>query len=265
MTRHISLVSLKPSLHAMRCLALSAAILLPILPVGSVALAAPPTTLTFGADTPGMHGSKLGFLVFSEAFKRMGISLQLSYLPIARRTAMEDSGEVDGDMGRVYKFGDEHPNLVRVQEPWTEMRFALYASKPALKMTSLDELKSKDLAVEYRRGVLYCENKLKSLGLKHLSDITNEIQALKKLSANRIDLYCDLENQVRSTLSQQEFENEKDIFMALDLGGLPIHAYVHKKHAALAPELSEILKKMKAEGLIEVYRKQIDRELKITR
>lgn len=35
---------------------------------------------------------------------------------------------------------------------------------------------------------------------------------------------------------------------------IPLHAFLHHKHAALAPRLAEALRQMKAEGVIERYR-----------
>jgi hypothetical protein len=42
---------------------------------------------------------------------------------------------------------------------------------------------------------------------------------------------------------------------------VPTYTYLHKKHTELAPRLAATFKKMKAEGLIEAYRLQIEREM----
>lgn len=178
---------------------------------------------------------------------------------------MADAGELDGDSGRTVKWGEDHPNLVRVSEPWTEIRFSMFTANPALNFKSVDELKSSKLTVEYRRGVIFCETKLKPLQLEHLSDIISEGQALKKMTTGRLDLYCDLDSQVQSALALHEFEGEKLVRKVFDLGSVPLHTYLHKKHAELAPQLAATLKKMKEEGLIDTYRKQAEKELSLAR
>jgi len=35
-----------------------------------------------------------------------------------------------------------------------------------------------------------------------------------------------------------------------------IHGYIHKKHAAIVPELTNVLRQMKKEGLFEKYREE---------
>lgn len=253
------------SRKALRQMALSAFLLVPALPLCSSAFAATPATITLAADTdPNTFGTRLAGLIYTEAFKRMGISLKIEFLPMARRTVLADAGEIDGDTGRSAQYGAAHPNLVRVEEPSFTVSFGLFGVNPKLKFKSLEDLRSSDLAVEYKRGVLFCENKLKALQLKHLSDITNEVQALKKLMAGRIDLYCDVDPPVRQTLNTPEFKGQHQVREILDLGTLPVHAYLHNKHSNLAPKLSATLKAMRDEGLLDTYRLKVEHELGMT-
>lgn len=214
------------------------------------------------ADTdPNAFGTRWGTLIFTDAFKRLGFELQVEGYPMSRRTAMSDSGEIDGDLGRTAQYGAAHPNLVRVEEPFAEMAFALYTANPALKIKSVEELRASDLIVEYRRGIVFCETTLNALQIKQLSDITNAQQGFKKLLARRSDLYCDLELQARGALNTAEFRHEESLRKQINLGIMPIHFYVHRKHSALAPRLSATIKAMKREGAIEKYRQQVEREL----
>lgn len=229
---------------------------------GGSAVAQTPATIVLATDIDAnSFGNLWTKLIFTEAFKRLGVSLQIIGLPMARRGVMEDSGEVDGDMGRTALYGAEHPNLLRVEEPFTDMSFAIYTANPALNMHTLDELRASDLVVEYRRGVLFCEGKLKPLQLKQLADITSSDQGMKKLLVKRSDLYCDLELEARRALNLPEFKNEARLRKLISLGSMPIHIYLHRKHAKLAQRLSGTIKTMKAEGMIEKYRQQVEREL----
>jgi len=42
---------------------------------------------------------------------------------------------------------------------------------------------------------------------------------------------------------------------------VPTYPYINKQNADLAPRLAAVLKQMKAEGLIETYRMQVERDL----
>lgn len=108
-----------------------------------------------------------------------------------------------------------------------------------------------------------CENTLKPLvTADRLSDVTTEDQGLKKLLAGRTDLYCDIDLYVLQLLNSPEFKGATKIRKVFDLGkSVPTYPYLHKKHAELAPRMAVVLRKMKEEGLIESYRRQVEKEM----
>lgn len=208
--------------------------------------------------------------IYGEAFKRMDVPLTMVAAPTARLTTIADRGEVHGQASRVFAYADAHPDQLRVDEPVNDVRLALHAFGPA--PPSGDPKRPEDLAagtwrVEYRRGVAICEKMLKPLvPADRLSDVTGVEQGLKKLKAGRTDLYCDFDLAVLGELLSPTFKGETGYRQALDLNlGLPLHPYIHKSRAELAPRLAETLKKMKAEGLIDRYRHEVVRELEAAR
>ena len=251
------------SRHWIWAVVLATGMLFSALPGSGRAATTQPAPFVIGTDDdPNEFGSRWVFLIYTEAFKRLGIPLELGYFPLARRTAFADSGVIDGDAARVYAYGDAHPNLIRVEESVVDLAFALYTANPTVRLQRLDELPGSTLLVEYRRGILICEKTLKSLVTpERLSDVTSEEQGLKKLLAGRTDLYCDFDIPVQKILHSPGFKSGTSVRKVIDLGKpVPTFPYLHKKHAELAPRLGATLKKMKAEGLIEAYRLQVERE-----
>lgn len=221
----------------------------------------------FGANAePNAFGVRWGTLILSEAFRRLGMPMQIVHYPMARYAAMLDSGEIDGDPSRIYDYGAAHPNLIRVEESIIDMGFVMYAAKPDIKLKNLEQLRTSGWAVEYQRGVLFCENKLKEVVPQDsLSSISSGEQGLRKLLAGRTDVYCDLETSMRRYLNSPEFKDNTRLFKVFHLATLPTYPYLHPKHAALAPRLAAILKQLKTEGLVEAYRVQVEKDLKWTR
>jgi len=208
--------------------------------------------------------------IYDEAFKRMGVPLTLVTAPTARLTYIADEGNIDGQASRVFAYADAHPDQLRVDESVHNVRLVLHAF--GLASQSGDPRRLEDLAagtwrVEYRRGVAICEKTLTPVvPAELLSDVTNIEQGLKKLKAGRTDLYCDFDLAVMGILLEPSFKGETGYRQVLDLNlGLPLYPYVHKSRSELAPRLAETLRKMKAEGLVDRYQKEVVRELEAAR
>lgn len=235
--------------------------------VGRLALAAPPAPFIFGANAePNAFAVRWATLILNEAFRRLGMTMQMVHYPLTRYAAMLDSGEIDGDPSRIYDYGAAHPALIRVEESIIDMGFVMYAAKPDIRLKSLEQLRTSGWAVEYQRGVLYCENKLKEVVPPDaLSNISSGEQGLRKLLAGRTDVFCDLETSMRRYLNSPEFKDEMRLRKVFHLATLPTYPYLHPKHAALAPRLAAVLKQLKKEGLVEAYRQQVEKDLNWSR
>ncbi len=132
-------------------------------------------------------------------------------------------------------------------------------------MNGWNSLKGTEYRVEYQRGTVTCEDNLpKVIRKENLSIITEQIQSLKKLISGRIDLFVDEESGVLTLLQSPEFKGSKIRSVGI-MESIVIYPYLHKKHASLAPKMAEIIKTMKTEGLIEQYRKAVEKELGIVR
>lgn len=167
-------------------------------------------------------------------------------------------------------YADTHPNQYRVDESIHDVRLILFAHGAVANSNlpkRLEDLATGKWQVEFQRGVAICEKLLKPLlPAERLSDVTSIEQGLKKLKAGRTDLFCDFDMAVMGELLEPAFKGENDYRRALDLGvAIPLYPYVHKSRADLAPGLVEVLKKMKAEGLVERYQLEAERELKAAR
>lgn len=208
--------------------------------------------------------------IYGEIFRRMGVPLKVVQIPTARLTILADQGEVDGQASRVLAYAETHPNQLRVDEVLHEVRLGLYTYNSATRPDQpgrIEDLASGKWLVEYRRGVAICEKLLKPvLPPDRISDVTSVDQGLKKLKSGRTDYYCDFDTAIRNELLMPEYKGDVRFRRALDLGvGIQLYPYVYKSRADLAPRLAEALRKVKADGLIERYLREVEREAESAR
>jgi len=205
-------------------------------------------------------------VVYAEISKRLGMKIELRTYPPKRTSIEADAGNVDGEVARPYRYADGHPNLVRVEESIVNVIFSAFAVKDSIpQLNGWGSLKGTNYRVEYRLGIKTTEDNLpKVVSSENLSAVTEQALGLKKLISGRIDLFADEESGILTLLQTPEFKKSK-IRSAGVMDSLPVYPYLHKKHAALAPKMAEILKAMSAEGLIEQYRIMLDKEFSVVR
>jgi hypothetical protein len=221
--------------------------------------AEPPRPFVMATDQPDTtYEGKWQRLAYEEVFRRLGIPLEVEVMPTQRVSAMVDSGAVDGQFMRVAAYADAHPEQVRVDEVIYEVGFALWVSKPALSLSRLQDLASTNWIGVYKRGVELCQRALSPLvPAERLSSVATEQDGLRMLVTGRVDYYCEIDAALQSALYSPEFKGATTVRPLLTVGDrILLYPYLSKTHAELAPRLAAVLKAMKAEGLLDRFRRE---------
>lgn len=195
-------------------------------------------------------------LVYTEAFGRLGITLIYKTYPLKRCSLLSDSGDVDGDLWRNPTYGEVHPNLIRVEGQGPSAAFIAYATNPNIKeLNGWESLIGTEYRVDYLRGTKRMDELLPDLINNEQIDIVNKIEhGLTKLTLGRTDIFLGNELMVNEMLKTDAFKN-LGIHQVGVIERVFSHAFLHKKHKDLEPELSAILIKMREEGLFDTFKK----------
>jgi len=196
--------------------------------------------------------------IYTEVFRRLNIKVQVVYHPLKRSSIELNEGRVDGEPARIYDYGATYPNLVRIEEPVFSMTVAAYKAVPSMPdLNGWESLKNTHYLVDYPKGMKVCETTL-SIVVKaeQISTSTNTWHGIQKLALKRIDYYIDDLNSISPILRNKSDKLKDKVFFAGVMQKTLLYMYVHKKHKSLAPEIAEMIKKIKSEGLIEYYQKK---------
>ncbi|MCP4348387.1 MAG: hypothetical protein GY795_23110 [Desulfobacterales bacterium] len=197
-------------------------------------------------------------LIYTEALKRLKLTLVYEVYPSKRCSVLSDDGDVDGDLYRAYSYLEAHPNLRRVEASPFSVFFSAFAIDPKIQLNGWESLKGTKYRVEYRRGIKVSKANLVPIIPKKNLSIVNKIpNGLKRLIAKRTDVYVDVENWVIGMLKSDKFRNS-GIRKVGVMEETTTHAFLHKKHQGLVPKLSKVITDMKEQGLIEQYRVQAE-------
>ncbi|WP_140054611.1 hypothetical protein [Oceanospirillum sanctuarii] len=198
----------------------------------------------------------LAELIYQDAFQRLGRKLEIRYAPLRRAEVLHRNAMVDGDVGRTDAFHQQFPEMIRVSEATVSVRYNAYSQLPNIKVNSWDSLRWSSLRIEYQRGDLMASYRLKDIGPSaQLTQVDNLTLGLRKLFAGRTDLFIGMERGINHVMAKSEFRGKK-LYRAGFMEAFEGHVYLQPKHRELAAELSDVLKAMAQEGVIERYQQE---------
>lgn len=197
-----------------------------------------------------IYAPRVVSLICADAFKQMGLDAEVRSFPPLRGAIEADAGRIDGEVGRALTYGDDHPNLIRVDESLLSFRVSAFTRIPGLKVNGWDSLKGTSYRVQYRTGYPTFKARLEQiLPSQQISSVVDSQTGLQNVALGRTDILVDLEEfgQLQLLRLQNRYSNVYNAGLVQDT---PVYIYLHKRHAALVPRLTAILSKMKSSGAI---------------
>jgi len=186
------------------------------------------------------------FLIYSEAFKRLGYHFKLVNLPGERSMVDANSGVVDGEAARIaFLDSNKYPNLIRVEESIFVIKEGAYSTDTSIRINGWESLRGKGFKVGLLKGVKSIEQKLPQyVQKKDIVPLTGFEQCLKMLEVRRIDLF------IIGTAMEESIPMKSDEFKDVKRVGIveekKTYPWFHKRHKELVSQLADTLKAMKA-------------------
>lgn len=187
-------------------------------------------------------GSGFEDLVAKALFRRLGISIELNFLPSERVLINANLGVDDGILARVSGIAKKYTNLVQFEEPVLTRDYVAFARRTDIKIVGWESLRPYHIAII--TGWKLLETNIKNT--KSLNMVKNAKQLFSVLNAGRADVV------VFSRLSGLQIIKQRGVrgVRALDppLATRKSFFYLHKKHRNLIDPASAALRAMKADG-----------------
>lgn len=225
-------------------------LLLPIVaglgrPAFSAPATQPPLILATAALSPlSASSNDPGFVssVAEEAFRRIGLTIQVDRMPAERALISANSGLVDGDLLRIAGMTALYPNLEQVPEPLFEFEFLGFSRADRdIEVRSWADLAP--YAVGYVRGWKFYEQRLPQGS--RATAVGGIGQLMELLRSDRVDVIL---------LDRwQTLWAAREVGVAVRPVGppfavVPLYLYLNRRHAALVGPLSRALAEVKQDG-----------------
>lgn len=209
-------------------------------------------TVALPPIAPGAGRTGFADQVAREAFRRIGVEIEVSVLPGERALMNVNAGLDDGDLLRTPAVEKDYPNLIRVTEKMMDFEFVGYALDRKLRIDGFGGLKP--YAVSYTAGWKIYEQNVKDFRELTIAPSLREMFGLLKHGRAEVvlaDRWQGLWEARRAGVQARLIEPP--------LARSAMFMYLNRRHAALAPKVSKALAEMKVD---RTYQRIIDEMLR---
>ena len=202
-------------------------------------------TLTLSTNNTPLDRKALEQLS-QESLRRIGVDLKLVSLPSERSLTAANLGEVDGEGLRVGGLGGPdgpYPNLVQVPERFVRISFVAFAKNATISLDNgWDSLKPYRIA--FINGWKMFE--ANAQGARVVNKVDKPEQLFRMLDEGRVDLV--LYTHADGLLLARILGLTSVAPLSPALKEVDMYLYLHKKHQALVPKLTQAIRDLKADG-----------------
>ncbi len=187
--------------------------------------------------------------VLVEAYKRLGIHLDIVTLPAERALQKSNSGKLDGEVNRIKGIERKYKNLVAIPVPVNHFEGVAFTKNLNIAINGWESLKS--LSILIRIGSKFAE-----AGTKGMS--TTGFPSYEKIftliASDRYDV-C-ISSRLVGLYNIKKLNLTGIKALEPPLSSFKLYHYLHNKHKDLVPKIRQTLKEMEKEGMIEKIRAQ---------
>ena len=97
----------------------------------------------------------VGAEILKVIYSKIGITIKMVDMPGKRALNESSKGNVDGEVHRIFKIGEDYPTLLRVPTPINYIEPSVFSSKHDFKITDCSSLKNHTIGIV--RGVRHAE------------------------------------------------------------------------------------------------------------
>ena len=197
---------------------------------------------------------EVGKQILPEIYRSIGLDIKISSMPANRAEALATSGRVDGEIMRIWSYGEENPTTVRVPTAYYSLE-----TMPFVMTKSGIVINTKADLNQYRvakvRGVKHTNNITQ--GLDHVFESKNTETMFKLLKAGKVDVV--LTNTLDGLIVLKQMNMKGITPMPEPLKSLPLYHYIHTSKAYLVPLIDKAIKVSKASGKLESLVKKAEK------
>ncbi|GHG03338.1 substrate-binding periplasmic protein [Thalassotalea marina] len=184
--------------------------------------------------------------VLPQIYAQLGHNIHITPLAANRAQYEANSGLKDGEILRIFSYGKENPNVIRVPTPYYSLSTAVFVLAGAdIKINSVADLKG--YRIGRVRGVKHTLNATKNI--EKVYDSNNTKQLFLQLIVGNIDIA--LTNHQDGLMTLKELNVDSIQLINKSIADEPLYHYLHRKNIDLVTPVDNQIKAMKQSGELQ--------------
>lgn len=208
------------------------------------------------AAISNLYEQEVGEIILTDVYRRAGLEMKVTRMPGQRAIMEATSGRVDGEIMRIWSYGIEHPELVRVPTSYYFLEtLAFYKKGSDVEVNSVDDLAKYSV--------------LKVRGVKHTNTITKELTNVYNYDNTEAMLRAldkGRNNVAITHRADGDFAIKKHGLKDIDsseypMFSFPLYHYVFKEKRHLVDKINRIFVDMKASGELDILIRKAEKQV----
>lgn len=201
----------------------------------------------------GLYEQQVGALVLKQVYERLNIPISIQPMPGKRAIAEAVSGRKDGEIMRIWSYGEEHPELLRVPTPYYQLEtMGFYKKGNSIEVYKAEDLKKYEIFKV--RGVKHTNNI--TADLKDVYDYDSTKEMLEALREGHPAVALTHTSDGIFTLNKYNIKNLEMI--PEPLATLNLYHYIHNSQKNIIERVDKTLRQMKKSGELDIIIKRAE-------
>ncbi|WP_246840579.1 transporter substrate-binding domain-containing protein [Lacimicrobium sp. SS2-24] len=198
------------------------------------------------ASIHSLTEQEVGRIVLPQLYNKLGISISISPLPAKRAEFSSIKGNMDGEIMRIYSYGEANPSMLRVPTPYYYLEtMPFLRAGHDLRIENVADLS--ELSVARIWGVKHTLELTD--GLKNAHDVDSTEKMMRLLMQGFVDVALTSKLNGLMTLQRHKWDSLEAYHKPL--ARQPLYHYVHNSHASLLPRIDQVIKDSKQSGELQ--------------
>lgn len=206
----------------------------------------------------GLVDQEVGVLIMKRVYEKAGLTLTATPFPGLRAQSMANSGEMDGEVMRIWGYGDQTKNVIRVPTPfYSVVTTGFHKESDPVSVNSKEDLKKYSLLKVL--GVKHTDEITKGISSKNITNVSDPIKMMKFLHDGKPNLA--LTNPLEGDIIIKQLKYTNIVPLKKPLATQPLYHYLHKSHADLVPKIDATLKSLQGSGELDKIVKESEEQV----